>query len=167
MSKMRNESKVKCVLDSSWKEMQFIHSSNHLLILIITFYLVNVVIVRLEYVVTGLSCFFFQIQVQACDQREPQRCVQTTASITIDRNERSPVFLNTPYSRSLGQGTQASDNIIFTVTATDPDLNPNTVCLSFIEITWQLVTFTGARKQLQYSYDLLLFCFREALCTIQ
>lgn len=73
---------------------------------------------------------FYQIQVQACDLREPQNCVQTFATITIDRNEQSPFFLSLPYQRSLGQGTPASDSAVFTVRATDPDLNPNTVSVS-------------------------------------
>ncbi|XP_062579030.1 protocadherin Fat 3-like [Saccostrea cucullata] len=67
-----------------------------------------------------------QIQVQACDQRDPQNCRQALAFITIDRNKVSPVFVNTPYSRSLGQGTPASQTVVFTVSATDQDMNPNT-----------------------------------------
>ncbi|XP_078316513.1 protocadherin Fat 4-like isoform X2 [Crassostrea virginica] len=72
-----------------------------------------------------------RIQVQACDLREPQNCVQTFATITIDRNEQSPFFLSLPYQRSLGQGTPASDSAVFTVRATDPDLNPNTGSLQY------------------------------------
>lgn len=51
----------------------------------------------------------------------------TFAIITIDRNEQSPFFLSTPYSKGLGQGTTASETVIFTVNARDPDLNPSTV----------------------------------------
>nr|XP_034314273.1 protocadherin-like wing polarity protein stan [Crassostrea gigas] len=72
-----------------------------------------------------------QISVQACDLRDPQNCVSTFAIITIDRNEQSPFFTNTPYSESLGQGRTASETVIFTVTARDPDLNPSTGSLRY------------------------------------
>lgn len=62
-----------------------------------------------------------QITVKACDQRDPQKCISIGASITIIRNAQSPSFINLPGNTNIPQGRKSGD-IVFTVSAQDPDI---------------------------------------------
>lgn len=63
---------------------------------------------------------FFQLQFRVCDNGLPQRCANSTGTVTVTRNQFPPVFRSTPYSRVIAETTAIGTSIL-TVTATDQD----------------------------------------------
>ena len=67
---------------------------------------------------TSINTFFFTFR--ACDNGLPQRCANSTGTITVTRNQFPPVFFNEPYSRVIQESTPLGSSII-QLTAQDND----------------------------------------------
>ena len=67
---------------------------------------------------TSINTFFFTFR--ACDNGLPQRCANSTGTITVTRNQFPPVFFNEPYSRVI-QETTPLGSLILQLTAQDND----------------------------------------------
>jgi len=61
-----------------------------------------------------------QLGLRACDNGLPQRCANSTGTITITRNQFPPIFVNEPYQRTIQETFLLSDTVL-TVTARDND----------------------------------------------
>ncbi|GFN78435.1 protocadherin fat 4, partial [Plakobranchus ocellatus] len=69
----------------------------------------------------------FTLQVQACDQGVPQRCVDVTARVIVTRNQFSPEFQNLPYQIVINENREPSAESLLTLVATDADLTGSIV----------------------------------------
>ena len=61
------------------------------------------------------------MNLRACDNGLPSRCANSTATITVTRNQFPPFFLNEPYTRTI-QETFAIGNEVLSLTAQDQDM---------------------------------------------
>ncbi|XP_035826841.1 protocadherin Fat 4, partial [Aplysia californica] len=79
----------------------------------------------------------YQLTVQAVDQGVPAPLIASPSAqvnITVIRNQFSPVFQNTPYQRTVLQGSNVGTSV-FQVTATDDDLRE-----PYNRVTYSIVT---------------------------
>ncbi|KAK3089813.1 hypothetical protein FSP39_006721 [Pinctada imbricata] len=63
----------------------------------------------------------FILRLRACDNGFPQRCANNTATISVNRNQFPPVFVNSPYFQTIQETAQTGSSVLV-VTATDSDL---------------------------------------------
>ncbi|XP_071105610.1 protocadherin Fat 4-like isoform X2 [Haliotis cracherodii] len=90
-------------------------------------------LITLRRSVLGSGINQFTLGITACDNGYPVRCINTTATISINRDGQSPVWQNTPYTIQI-QETHAVSSFVLAVRAVDPDLKPGSqVVYEFVD----------------------------------
>ena len=73
----------------------------------------------------------YQVVLRACDSGSPQRCINTTVTINVDRTTEPPRFTQTTYRESIDE-TKPVNDLVIQVMATDPNITVSLIGHSYL-----------------------------------